>query len=180
MAELLTLWKRAVSDQTDLIERIFALLDDNGVSYCLIGGVAVNAYVDPVFTADLDIALATDDIERVRELMGRTLIVREFPHSLNVSERGTKLQIQFQLDPLYSAFVARAERRAVLDLFVPVAALEDLFQGKVWAASDDTRRVSKHLKDLSDIARLIEAYPHLIDLVPAALIHQVTRADAQA
>jgi len=177
MAELLTIWKRAVSDQTELIERIFSLLDDNRISYCLIGGVGVNAYVDPVFTADLDIAVATDDIERVRELMSRSFVVKELAHGLNVSERGTKLQIQFRLEPVYSAFVARAERRRVLDLYVPVAALEDLFQGKVWAATDDTEPVSKHLKDLADIARLIEAYPHLVDMVPASILAHVTRPD---
>jgi hypothetical protein len=53
---------------------------------------------------------------------------------------------------------------------VPVARLEDVLQGKVWAASDPTRRPSKRQKDLADLARLLEAYPHLRERVPADLL----------
>jgi hypothetical protein len=49
-----------------------------------------------------------------------------------------------------------------LGVALPVAALEDVFQGKLWAV----RRASKRQKDLADIARLIEAYPALRDRVP--------------
>jgi hypothetical protein len=52
---------------------------------------------------------------------------------------------------------------------MPVAAVEDVLQGKIWAAQDDTRRPSKRQKDLADILRLVEANPPLASLVPAAL-----------
>jgi hypothetical protein len=58
----------------------------------------------------------------------------------------------------------------VLGLVLPVASLEDLLQGKIWAAQDPTRRASKRQKDLADIARLIEAYPALRERVPADLL----------
>lgn len=51
-----------------------------------------------------------------------------------------------------------------------MAGLEDVLQGKVWAAGDPTRRPSKRQKDLADIARLLEAYPHLRERVPADLL----------
>ncbi|HMQ52173.1 MAG TPA: hypothetical protein PKE64_20515 [Anaerolineae bacterium] len=41
--------------------------------------------------------------------------------------------------------------------------MEDVLQGKVWAAQDPTHRVSKRQKVLADIARLSEAYPSLWD-----------------
>ena len=44
---------------------------------------------------------------------------------------------------------------------VPVATVEDLLQGKIWAFQDATRRGSKRQKDLVDIARLIETQPEL-------------------
>jgi hypothetical protein len=77
--------------------------------------------------------------------------------------------VQFELDPRYSEFVARASEREVLGLRLPVAALEDVLAGKVWAALDPARRPSKRQKDLADIARLLEAYPHLLAQVPPEL-----------
>lgn len=44
---------------------------------------------------------------------------------------------------------------------MPVASARDVLQGKVWAAQDHSRRVSKRQKDLADIARLVEAVPAL-------------------
>lgn len=51
-----------------------------------------------------------------------------------------------------------------------MARLEDVLQGKVWAAQDPTRRSSKRLKDLADIARLLDAYPELRDRVPGDVL----------
>lgn len=173
MSELLTLWKRAMNDQTDFIERVIDMLESNEVRYCLIGGIALNAYAEPVFTADLDVAVVTDVLDAVRVMVQDRFTVHEFPHSLDVSEPGVHLQVQFQLDPEYASFPSRAERREVLGLNVPVAAIEDLLQGKLWAAADPTRRASKHLKDLSDIARLVEVQPELAELLPPDVAEQI-------
>ncbi len=53
---------------------------------------------------------------------------------------------------------------------LPVAAIEDVLQGKTWAASDETRRPSKRRKDILDIERIIEAYPNLRSRVPAEIL----------
>jgi hypothetical protein len=53
---------------------------------------------------------------------------------------------------------------------LPVASLEDVLQGKVWAVLDPTRRASKRQKDLADIARLLETYPHLRQEIPAEVL----------
>jgi len=56
---------------------------------------------------------------------------------------------------------------------LPVASLEDVLQGKLWAAADPSRRASTRQKDLADIARLIEAYPHLRNRVPADILSRL-------
>ena len=56
----LAFWKAVVADRSNFLERIIALLEDNGIRYCVIGGVAVNAYAEPVLTLDLDVVVATD------------------------------------------------------------------------------------------------------------------------
>jgi hypothetical protein len=63
--------------------------------------------------------------------------------------------------------------RDVLGLQLPVASVEDVLQGKIWAALDPDRRPSKRQKDLADIARLIEAYPALRDRVPQELLERL-------
>ena len=50
-----------------------------------------------------------------------------------------------------------------------VATVEDLLKGKVWAYSDERRRMSKRQKDLADIVRLIEVYPNLADKLPVEI-----------
>jgi hypothetical protein len=40
-----------------------------------------------------------------------------------------------------------------------------VLQGKIWAVSEDTRRPTKRRKDLLDIERLLENYPHLRERV---------------
>ena len=53
-----------------------------------------------------------------------------------------------------------------MGLVLPVARIEDVLHGKVWAAQDPTRRASKRQKDLADIARLLETDPTLREEVP--------------
>jgi len=56
-----------------------------------------------------------------------------------------------------------------------VSSLEDTLRGKIKAWSEVGRRQSKRIKDLGDIARLVEAHPHLWDLLPADLKQQLER-----
>ena len=160
-------FRKAVTvDRSNLLERFFEILRAEDVPFCLIGGQALNAYVEPVVSLDLDVVVAADRISGIETLLRRSFAVERFPHSLNVSDPDSDVRIQIQLDPRYAAFISRAAPRSVLDLKVPVAAIDDILRGKVWAVQDATRRGSKRQKDLADIARILETYPDLRSLVP--------------
>lgn len=165
-----TFYKVVTMDRSDFADRLFALLDENQVRYCVIDGQAVNAYVEPVVSLDVDLVIAAEQQEQVETLLSQVFTVKRFSHSINVSAPNSGLRVQIQTDPRYAEFVLRAETRNVLDKPMKVAALEDVLKGKVWAAQDPTRRGSKHLKDLADIARLLEAHPHLRAQVPAEIL----------
>lgn len=165
-----TFWKTVVNDRGDFLDRVIGLLADHGIRYCLVGGQAVNAYAEPVVSLDLALVVAADQLPRVDALVREAFIVERFPRSLNVSQPGSDLRVQIQTDPRYASFVDRAVSRDVLGLRLPVASVEDLLQGKVWAVTDDTRRPSKRQKDLADIARLLEIYPALRARVPADVL----------
>ena len=168
--QALTLWKVITVDQSNLLERLLALLAEHGFHYCVIGGQAVNAYVEPLVSLDLDLVVAVHQIDRLETLLAKSFNVKRFPHSLNISLPGSDLRVQIQTDPRYASFPDHATSREVLGLTLPVASLEDVLRGKVWAAQDPTRRRSKRQKDLADIARLIESYPDLRQQVPAEIL----------
>ena len=166
----LEFWKTVIVDQSNLLERLIALLNEHGIRYCVIGGQAVNAYAEPLVSLDLDLAVAVDQLSQVESLLAREFRAERFEHSLNVTLAGSDLRVQIQLDPRYAQFVERASKRDILGLTLSVASVEDVLRGKVWAAQDPTRRASKRRKDLLDIERLLENYPHLRSQVPADVL----------
>jgi hypothetical protein len=174
MGASLDFWKAVVDDKSNFLERVLAILDENGVRYCVIGGVAVNAYADPVVTQNLDIVVATDQMEFATQLLSQSFRIHAFPYSLNVYDPGSKLQVQLQRRPELAAFLGRAQLREVMDLILPVAAPEDLLAAKVDAALEPTRRASKRLKDFADIARLVEAFPELMEGLPEEVRSRIT------
>jgi hypothetical protein len=165
-----TFWKTVTADRTEFLDRLMALLTEHGIRYCVVGGQAVNAYVEPVVSLDLDLAIAVDQLAQAEALLSEAFIVERFPHCLNVSAPGSDLRVQIQTGPRYAAFVERATVRELLGLRLPVASIEDVLQGKLWAARDPDRRPSKRQKDLADIARLVEAYPDVRHQVPPEVL----------
>jgi hypothetical protein len=165
-----TFWSTVVADESDFLGRLLGLLSEHGIKYCLIGGQAVNAYAEPVVSLDLDIVIAVSQLEQAEGLISREFDIERFAHSLNVSAAGSDLRVQIQTDPRYFDFVERASVHDVLGRALPVADVADVIQGKVWVAGDPGRRPSKRLKDLADIARIIEARPDLRSQVPPDLL----------
>jgi hypothetical protein len=166
----LEFWKTVTMDKADFLGKLLGLLEEKAVRYCVIGGQAVNAYADPVVSLDLGVVVAAEQLGPLEPLLRQGFKVRRFANSLNLSLEGSDLRVQIQTDPRYAAFVARAAPRDVLGLTLPVAAIEDVLQGKVWAASDPARRASKRQKDLADISRLLEARSDLRDRVPKEIL----------
>jgi hypothetical protein len=142
-------WKAVTMDRSDFLGRLIALLAAEGIRYCVVDGQAVNAYAEPVVSLDLDLVIAVDDLAKAEDRLASVFKLERHPHSLNVAEVGSDLRVQIQTDPRYAAFVERAAARQVLGVRLPVAALEDVLQGKIWAASDPARRPSKRLKGSS-------------------------------
>ena len=160
--------------KVDILQQLIAILTEKGSRYCVIGGLAVNAYVEPVVSLDVDIVVAVEDIESVvHEAGSHELKVERFEHSINIRGHGSDLRIQVQTDFRYQPFIERAEARNILGYEMMTATLEDVLQGKVWACIDESRRASKRQKDLADILRITEAFPALADKLPQSLREQL-------
>jgi hypothetical protein len=163
-------WKAVTMDRVDLLEHFIAVLRELDIRYCVVGGQGVNAYVEPLVSLDLDLVVAADQLESLESRLRENFQVERVAHSLNISQMGSDLRIQVQTDPRYAGFLDGASQREVLGVTMPVARVEDVLQGKIWAAMDATRRPSKRQKDLADIARLLEKFPPLRPRVPADIL----------
>lgn len=161
-----------ITGRGDDLGLVVRALGGAGVKYCLIGGLAVNRYVEPLVTLDADFAIAGSE-GVVEALRAAGFAVEEHPHSINALLPGSRLRIQITVNGRYGGFPARAEPAVVFGVPMPVARLEDVVQGKVWAASDASRRATKRQKDRLDLTRLCEAYPHVMALVPSGLVPEV-------
>lgn len=160
--------------QIDLLALVLKVLEDTASDYCLVGGLAVNAYAEPVVSLDLDLVVIASKIEVLCEAAAQAgMRIERFPHSLNLTAPGSDLRVQIQTDPRYQEFLGRAQERMVLGYQMKVAALQDVLVGKLWAYSDPMRRRSKRHKDLADIARLVEAHPTLAALLPDDVRNQI-------
>lgn len=169
-----TFLNSVANGETDIVSLLLSLLEETGSAYCVIGGLGVNAYAEPVVSLDLDLVVVSDHMAGLRSVAeARGMKVEEFEHSVNLSVTGSDLRIQLQTDPRYQDFLARAEEHDVLGYTMSVAGLTDVLRGKLWAYSDETRRKSKRQKDLSDIMRLVEAHPDLKDALPSDIAAQL-------
>jgi hypothetical protein len=159
--------------KVDIVQAFLDALSSSNIDYCVIGGLAANAYAEPVVSLDLDIVVAADNLENVIQAVEAQYKIQRFAHSVNLSTDKSDLRIQLQTDSRYQDFISRAASHTVLGYTMKVASVEDVFQGKIWAYLDDQRRRSKRQKDLADIVRLIEVYPSLAELLPAAIKERI-------
>lgn len=162
-----TFFNAVTHGQSDIVQLLLSLLEETGSAYCVIGGLAVNAYAEPVVSLDVDLVVVSDRVDALQAAAkGKGMKVRQCEHSINLSASGSDLRIQVQTDPRYQDFISRRQPRQVLGYEMDVACLEDVLVGKTWAYSDATRRKSKRQKDLADILRLVEAHPELKGRLP--------------
>ena len=158
--------KAVANGEDDIIQVLLDILAKTNTPYCVIGGLAVNAYVEPVVSLDLDVVVIAGQVEQIcARAAEQGLQVERFPHRINLSSTRSDLRVQIQTDSRYQAFIARASNKRVLGYDIQVARLEDVLQGKLWAYQDESRRRSKRQKDLADIMRIIEAHPSLASLL---------------
>jgi hypothetical protein len=158
----------------DILQIFLDILEQLGSEYCVVGGLAVNAYVEPVVSLDLDVVVEVDDIDKVcKNAADRGMKIEEFEHSINLSAQKSDLRIQIQTDARYQRFLHGAESRDILGYRMNVASLRDVLQGKIWAYLDEQRRKSKRQKDLTDIVRMIESFPELEKDLPLSILKKL-------
>jgi hypothetical protein len=161
---------------TNDVMRLVDVLERADVRWCAIGGVAVNHWAaEPMVTQDVDFVVAAHDVERVVALLDAAGFRSErFEWSVNFKGRSA-VSLRLSTEAFYEDYPLRAVAADVNGILMRVASLKDTLEGKVKASADAGRRPSKRLKDLADIARLVEAHPDLWDALPSEVKQRLPR-----
>jgi hypothetical protein len=166
------------SGGTDDVMRLVDCLERADVAWCAIGGIAVNHWAEqPIITQDVDFVVAAESIERIVPLLEEAGFRSErFEWSINFKGHSA-VSFQLRTEDFYRGFPSRAVPADVHGILMKVASLEDTLKGKMKTWSEPERRQSKHIKDLADIARLVEAHPYLWEMLTNNLKKQVKPSD---
>jgi hypothetical protein len=158
------------------VMRLVECLEHADVAWCAIGGVAVNHWAaHPMVTQDVDFVVVANAVDRVVALLEEAGFRAErFEWSVNFKGRSA-VSLQLSTEECYRDFPSRALPADVHGILMRVASLADTLTGKIRAWKDPTRRQSKRIKDLADIARLVEAHPDLWPALTDDLKQQVQR-----
>ena len=149
-------------------------LEREEIPWCVIGGLAVNHWSEePMATADVDLVIATDSIEKaVHALEAAGFRAQRFEWSINLKGHSA-VSVQISTEDVYQGFPDRAVPADVHGILMRVASLEDTLQGKMLAWRDPKRRPSKKQKDLLDIMRMAEAHSEIAHLLPADITERL-------
>lgn len=161
---------------TDDVMRLVDCLERADIKWCAIGGIAVNHWADePMVTQDVDVVVATNSVEQaVLLLEGVGFKCEKLAWSINF-HGASKVSIQLSTEAFYDEYPNRSVPADVHGILMRVASLEDTLRGKIKAWNDAGRRQSKKIKDLGDIARLVESHPHLWHSLPIELQSLIDR-----
>lgn len=155
----------------DDVMRLVDALERAEIPWCAIGGVAVNHWAaEPMVTRDVDFVVAVDQIDRAVEVLSQVGYAAErHDWSINFTSK-SQVSIQLSTEDFYREFPSRSLPADVHGILLRVASLKDTLAGKIKAWRDPGRRPSKRIKDLTDIARLVEAHPQLRDALPTEVL----------
>lgn len=160
----------------DDVSLLVATLERREISWCMIGGLAVNHWArEPMATADVDVVIALERLdEAVKALRAAGFTAKKFKWSVNLKGR-SKVSVQISTEEAYREFPARSRPADVHGILMRVASLPDTLRGKILAWQDTERRASKRQKDLLDIMRLVETHPKLRKQLPPDLAKQIKK-----
>lgn len=166
----------ATGSPVEAVKEFFALLEEQKISYVLVGGIALLYYVDGRNTQDLDLVLAADHLEKLPEVE----IVEQDLYFARGKFRGLRLDFLLTTNPVFrrvqQEYVTQAR---LLDQDVPIATVEGLLVLKLYALPSLYRQGNFQRVNVyeSDIAALIYKYKPKMDAVLEVVAEYVGEGD---
>lgn len=152
------------ADKRTSLLALARVMDESGVPWAIIGGVALQIRQDePRTTLDIDVALLDrSQIPRARLEGAGFRRTGSFEHSENW-EGPDSTPLQFADDDWMSSAVIEAEPVPFEGVALRVATSLGLLRLKLRAGGDPARRRSKRLRYMADALALVEQDPSLVE-----------------
>ncbi len=106
---------RVTNQKRDLVAEFVKILQAKKIPFCIIGGLAANAYAEPVVSLDLDVVIAAEMIDDLLCVLPKRFKIKKFPNRINISAPFSDLRIQIQTDSRYQKFIAGAVKKTFWD-----------------------------------------------------------------
>ena len=144
------------------LRELHTALHTHGITYCVIGGVAVNAHGAVRATHDLDLMLSIGDIAKAHEIVTQLgyITIDSGGEITSYVRDHTRLDLLLAQRPQTQELLARAQTIYFGGTMITVVPLEGLLGLKIQAFNDDPRR----LKDLQDIIDLVGLHHYTLNL----------------
>ena len=145
-------FQKGNNDRVDFFNLWIDFVERHGIDYCLVGGLAVNAYCEFRGTVDMDMVVA--DLERVLEKIKPPMYAKPWRFFVKVRCDKSDLTVQLQKHTWFKEYLKRAVTRKVLGRKVRVACLKDLIASKEMAVASPKRNKAKQFVDQRDLVLL--------------------------
>lgn len=84
--------------QEEILQQFLDLLDEMNIECCVIGGLAVNAYVERLVSLDVDVVVAAQATESLLKSAAEMFRIEKFAYRANLASRKSDLRIQLQTE----------------------------------------------------------------------------------
>jgi predicted nucleotidyltransferase len=140
--------------EREAIKEVLRRLNEAGVRYAIIGGVACGHHALPRATQDLDLIVLAEDAGRVRQIFPGCYLGATAMASL-YEFKGLRFDVQPARLRVQIAVVGDAVDGMIDEVPVKVASLRHLILLKLWAAAERPE-LGKKAQDQTDVIRLLE------------------------
>lgn len=173
-------WEHLSMDSDSLLQavrQLFVLLDERGIAYVLVGGVALLNYVEGRNTQDIDLIVALSDVAKIPEI---EIEHQENPYFARGKFRALQIDLLLTENPLFRLVQEKySVKQSFLEQEITLGTVEGLLLLKLYALPSlyrqgDFVRVNVYE---NDIASLLYAYEPDMEAVIATLANYVGEGD---
>jgi len=164
----------------ETVDRLFALLDERGIGYLLVGGIALLQYVEGRNTEDIDLIVPPAALGRLPEI---SLTGKRDDSFAQGTFEGLQIDLLLTSNPLFETVVRRyATARPFVEREIPCATVEGLIVLKLYALPSLYRQGNLVRAALyeTDLLTLIHRYQPALEPLFAELAPHVSATDLAA
>lgn len=160
------------------VSKLVTVLEQDCADWCMIEDFAVNYWAsEPLITQKVDFVVTSSQAK----LMHHALTTAGFSQTISPTDShflgNSLVNFRCQKNKSFMGYPARAVIGEVFEITMKVANLQDTLEAKVLSFREAQKRSLKtqKFKDLTDIARLLEAHPQILKLIPAEIYDKLEK-----